>query len=741
MAAPADPVVDEIQSEISGPLGFLKQILRSFRPHWLRFTTIMLMILAQVTFFVLMPVAFRLIFDRAVEGKDSAFLEQMLILLLAGFVLVTLLELLQSYLAITLAGRVMNTIRLEMFTHLQRLPFGFYARTKSGDLISHFSNDLNAVDQTMAIAIYKIVHHTLVIAASTVLLFVFEWRLALFSLIALPLGAAGPRLFGPRANAAGDDRKQDEAAVLSGVQENIAAQKTVRAFGLQTVFLEQFRTQLDNLYDSNKRMYLFSAYIEKTSGLGILLLQLLVICLGAYLVIQEYLSQGTFLGFIAILVNVGGSAKNLTAYVPNLIQASSGMRRIRAFLEEPGEGADPEDAAPGPAFNREIRFKDVTFSYTGKDINLDRIELTISAGQSVAFVGPSGSGKSTVLNLIARFYDPSEGVITIDGQDLKSIRRAALQERIGTVFQDTFLFNTSVRDNIRLGKLGATNEQVEAAARAAEIHDFLISLPEGYDTGAGEMGGRLSGGQRQRIALARALLRDPPILILDEATSALDPATEAAINTTLEDVGRGRTVISVTHRLASVAGADRIFVLDRGRVVEQGTHEALLARGGLYLQLWEKQSGFTTDEDGASVVVTADRLHILPILERLEPSLLEEITVLFVTERYAANQIVVQQGDPGDRFYVIVRGSVEILRTDANGEEDRIALLEDGDHFGEIALLKDVPRTATVRTLTPCTFLSLQQTHFSLLVDRSPRVRQILEECLRERMRVDKQKT
>jgi ATP-binding cassette, subfamily B, bacterial len=298
--------------------------------------------------------------------------------------------------------------------------------------------------------------------------------------------------------------------------------------------------------------------------------------------------------------------------------------------------------------------------------------------------------------------------------------------------QESFLFDISVRDNIRLGNMKATDAQIEQAAKAAEIHDIILNMSQGYDTRVGERGSRLSGGQRQRIALARAILRQPEILILDEATSALDPATEAAVNETLERLASGRTILSVTHRFASVVNADRIFVLDAGRICEQGTHQELLALQGLYRKLWDKQSGFALEDDGQQATVTPERLRQVPLFSELPEDLLEDAIKFMGTEQYPKDRVIIQQGDIGNRMYIIVRGKVEVVR-DYSGGPVRSAVLETGDYFGEIALLRVVPRTATVRTLLPSTFLTINRSEFDFLMEQAPELRTRLEAIAEQR--------
>jgi ATP-binding cassette subfamily B protein len=309
------------------------------------------------------------------------------------------------------------------------------------------------------------------------------------------------------------------------------------------------------------------------------------------------------------------------------------------------------------------------------------------------------------------------------------VTQESLRAQIGVVFQESFLFDTTIRENIRLGRPAATDAEVEAAARSAELDEFVSSLPQGYETMVGERGGRLSGGQRQRIAIARAIIRDPSILILDEATSALDPATEAALNATLARLAVGRTTVAVTHRLAAARDADVLVVLDHGRIVETGTHDELLAARGLYRELWDRQSGFVLRDDGDTARVTPERLGRVPILAGLDEQLLRDAAELFTTEHIPAGRVVVVEGDPGDDFYLVVRGRLAVTHGGT-----KVAVLEDGDYFGEIALLRRVPRTATVTSEVPSVLLSLAHEHFDALLERAPGVRVALERFADERL-------
>jgi ATP-binding cassette subfamily B protein len=330
--------------------------------------------------------------------------------------------------------------------------------------------------------------------------------------------------------------------------------------------------------------------VERSVTIAVLLLHLVVLAIGAYLATKGQISIGTFVTFESAFWEISYNIAHLMHFIPVTIQAAAATRHIQELLDEPPRALDRPGAAVLPRIGHGISFERVSFRYEGTDVTvLDGLSLKLEAGKTIAIVGPSGSGKSTLLNLILRIYNPTSGKVTIDGVDIRKVTRESLRRSMAVVFQENMLFNMSIRDNIRLGKEGASDEEVEQAARMAEIHGFIKSLPQGYDTIVGERGDTLSGGQRQRIAIARAIIRDPSVLLLDEATSALDQTTEAAINRTLLKLAEGRTLISSTHRLMAVKDMDEIIVISAGRVAERGSHEELLKRGGVYRQLWEDQ--------------------------------------------------------------------------------------------------------------------------------------------------------
>jgi ATP-binding cassette subfamily B protein len=681
----------------------------------------------ELAFYVSLPLSFRFLIDRAIIPRDGRLLTLVLGALAGMFALAAVAGIGKDFLLARVVARVLNDLRLQMFEHLQRLSTAFYARASTGDLVARFSSDLATLETVLARSLPTLLYASLQVVISVLLLFWLNARLAVITIAALPICVLGPRLLARRATDASYRRRREEAVVLSAVQENIGAQAVVRSFGLQPSRRAGFQEQLDTLGGVTARASYLGSLVGKTTDVGVNVVQLLIIGVGAWLVFRDRLEIGALFAFIGTFVNLGLAISNLSQTLPALLQATTGMRRIDELLDEPVGVRDAPDAAPAPRLARELRLDGVSFSYTGEQRNLDDVSVSIPAGDSVALVGGSGSGKSTILNLITRSYDPQQGSVTIDGRDLRRVTLHSLLAQIGIVSQETVLFDTTIRENLRLARPGAIDAEVEAAAKAAEIHDFVLTLPQGYDTVVGERGGRLSGGQRQRLALARAILREPALLILDEATSALDPATEAGIQRTLERLARDRTVISVTHRLSTAVGADAILVLDRGRLVERGTHDELLARDGVYRRLWQHQSGFVISEDGQRAEVEARRLGAIPLFATLDESHLTAIADRFVTERYPRGKRIIEEGDPGDKLYIIVHGSAEV-RKRGGGEERRLAILADGDVFGEVALLEDVPRNATVVTRTACLMLTLGRQQFDHILATVPGLRTAFEQ-------------
>ena len=711
-------------SQTMGLGAFLRIFFGYVRPYRGKALLLLLLLGVDVAFKTGWPLSFKFLIDHAIAERNPSLLWLSLTGLLAGVLLATGCAVGRDYVYAFLCARVVHDVRTSAFNHLQQLPLEFFSRTRTGDILSRFSTDLAAVENSLSWVIASLVLNVTNVGVSTVVLMTLEWRLALLTLAGLFLCVTVPRRFGRRAAAASYEKKAAEADLASVIQENASSQPAIKAFGLELRSIGHFLRQSLDWSTVARRFYFSSNLVERTPNAIILITEVFVMGGGILLIFYGHLTLGTVVAFHALFLNLSSSVEGLTAVVPALLNSMGGVQRIEELRAEPA--TEPLDAADTGAperlaFARDLAFDQVTFRYAAGTPALDRVTLEIPRGAFVAFVGGSGSGKSTALNLLLRFYDCQQGAIRLDGRDLREIPRATLRGQIGLVLQETFLFDLSVRENIRLGRPAATDAEVEAAAREADLHAAVLQLPQGYDTRAGERGSRLSGGQRQRIAIARALLRQPALLVLDEATSALDPATEEAVNTTIRRVARGRTVVAVTHRLAAITQADRIFVFDGGRVVESGRHEDLLARAGRYSDLFHKQSGFAFRRDGEMEVQPA-RLKRYPILKELSESILLDLAGLFVTETYPAGRVVVQQGEPGNRFYIIARGKVRVSETGPGGSDELVAVLDDGDHFGEVALLSNVPRNATVTTLVPSVLLSLRRQQFVTLLERAPQI-------------------
>jgi ATP-binding cassette subfamily B protein len=651
-----------------------------------------------------------------------------------GILLIAATGLLRDYFYAQVSANILRDIRNQLFERLQHLSMNFYAKIRSGDILAHFSSDMAVIENTTVTAASWALLPGLEVLSNAILLFVLDWRLALLAMLLCPLIILTPKKLAPLTAAETYKRKGEEANMLVFVQENLQTQPVVKIFGLAHLVIAHFKKINERLKERMIRVGFFSALIERTAGVSILFLQIIILGAGTYMVYCKTLSIGSLASFQAIFLGLSYSLSYVMQYIPSLIQASAGARRIQELLSKEPAIKDKTTALALKPLSRDMVFHAVTFGYSDEQINLDQISFSIPKGSTVAFVGASGSGKSTILKLITRSYDPLQGAVTIDDVDLRDAAIATLHRQIGYVFQDSFLLNISLRENIALGKLDASEEEIIAAAVAAEIHDMIMEMPQGYETLAGESGSQLSGGQKQRIAIARALLRKPEILILDEPTSALDPATEFAINKTLKRIAAQHTCLIVTHRLDSIAHAQKIFLLERGKLREQGTHAELLALNGIYKNFWEKQRGFTLDTENNLAAVTADRLCLIPLFNTLDHELLAECANRFRTEQSPADRIIAREGDIGNLFYIIVHGKVEVTKKRVDGLPQQITVLQDGDHFGEIALLKNVPRMATVRTLIPCIFLTLQKNEFTYLLRKMPDLQEKLEKIIQERM-------
>jgi ATP-binding cassette subfamily B protein len=584
-------------SEAAGALAtitrFTWPVMRRYK-SWLAFVGVGLFV--ETLFNVIMPLSLKYLIDDALGEEDFQALYVILSVLAVAGILTSLVAVWYERWDARLAASVIADVRTRMFEHLQNLPAAFFGRTKRGEILARFSVDMAGYESSVKSVANSAALPFLELIAGIGLMLWLNWQLAAVALLVFPVTLIGPRILTPKAVQSNYEQKVNESAILGVVQENIATQLVVKAFGLQRKALGWFNFRNDGARRTMAAATFLSTMVERTVTISVLLLHLVVLAIGAYLATKGQITIGTFVTFESAFWEISYNIAHLMHFIPIAIQAAAAVRHMEELLDEPTRGADRPGAPDLPRISNNITFDRVIFQYEGTTTPvIDGLTLRLDVGKNIAIVGPSGSGKSTLLNLILRLYQPNDGRVTIDGVDIRKVTRDSLRRGMAVVFQENTLFNMSLRENIRLGKEGATDAEVEEAAKKAEIHRFIMSLPQKYDTIVGERGDSLSGGQRQRMAIARAIIRNPSILLLDEATSALDQTTEAALNKTLMNVAEGRTMISSTHRLTSVVEMDEIIVISGGKAIERGSHQQLLALGGVYRKLWDDQSHTSHD--------------------------------------------------------------------------------------------------------------------------------------------------
>ncbi|SPP94698.1 ABC transporter ATP-binding protein [Bradyrhizobium vignae] len=568
-------------------VGFVKPYLSNYK-RMLSFVAFGVVV--ETLFNVIMPLSLKFLIDDALGEEDFQALYKILGALAVAGIFTSIVAVWYERWDARLAACIISDVRKRLFEHVQDLPAAYFGRTKRGEILSRFSVDLSAFEGSVKTFANSAALPFLELIAGIILMLFLNWQLAVVALLVFPITLIGPRILTPKAVQANYEQKLNESALLGMVQENVAAQAVIKAFSLQRKMFGFFTLRNDETRNKIASAAFLSTMVERTVTVSVLLLHLVVLAIGAYLATKGQITIGTFVTFESAFWEVSYNIAHVMHFIPVSISSAAAIRHIQELLDEPTRGADRPGAPDLPRITNDITFDHVTFQYEGSQTPvLDNLSLKLKAGKRIAIVGPSGCGKSTLLNLILRLYVPNEGRVTIDGVDVRKVTLDSLRRSMAVVFQENMLFNMSIRENIRLGKEGATDEEVEEAAKKAEIHRYIMSLPQQYDTQVGERGDTLSGGQRQRIAIARAIIRNPSVLLLDEATSALDQTTEAAINRTLLKLAKGRTMIWSTHRLASVVEMDEIIVISGGRAIERGSHAELLAKNGTYRKLWNDQ--------------------------------------------------------------------------------------------------------------------------------------------------------
>ena len=663
----------------------------------------------EAGFLAFLPFGFGRALNRALSAAVRGPVRDVLLLpvgrLLLALILISGLGVLRDYLYAGFRGRALMNLRQTLFERLQRMPMAFHAGPESLHLKEEIAASTGVVAAAAAGGISR---GLLPFLEALFFTFLIVWTHFAAGIVAVSYWLwtlLAPRAFARREGA--DATAGTEALDL--IDETVRAQPLIRAFGLEPMFAASFRRAGGGYLRAVSRAGFASALASRVPLLGILILHIVTAVMSFFFLFTRAITLANMISLIILTLLLSAALSRLSGWLLLLSKARIALRDIRSRFNDPDTVLDAPDAEVFTGLRREILFDNVQGGITAR----------IPCGQYAAFVGASGSGKTILLNLLLRFENPSSGAIFLDGTPIENFTQASLRSRMGLVAQDHSIFDISLLANIRLGSQDASAESIVGAAGAAGLEPLIARLPRGYETPAGVDGSQLSAEVRQRLALARALLRDPSVLLLDEIGYELDPAREAALQETLRRVTAGRTVIAAASRLACVAGADRIFVLSDGvlsegglsdgglnegglsggRLIAQGTHESLLASCPYYAELWQKQSGFRFSADGRHVDVEPERLQLLPDFEDLPWPCLTELAKCFATEHFPSGRTILVEGDPTDKLYILVRGTVEAWI----GEEEAV-VMQDGDYFGA--------SMGTVRTLSACTCISLERYHF-----------------------------
>jgi subfamily B ATP-binding cassette protein MsbA len=699
-----------------GVKAFASQVVPMLLPHrWRLVELTTLTLLASINTLAL-PLAFRYLVDDILPAGRVRDLVAFTLVLGVLLLLGNAIGLRGIYAASKLSERIGVELQERMFVHMQQMSHGFFTQIRGGDLLARFTRDLTIVQQALVTLASGALALVIGAIAAFVALAILNVYIAALVASVLPLYALAHMLLHARFRRLSYERQQQAGETVAVLQEAMVAHDLIKAYGGEERSLTAYRVRLLRMLDTAYRLVMTGAGLQASVGLMAALAQVEVLCLGGYLVFQGHLSLGTLLAAIGLAPSVLQPVSQLSHTAQQAQAAAGSMTRIRELLDQEPDIADKPGAPALREPARDIVLDGVTLAYGPGRPALDSVSLRIPVGSHVAFVGPSGAGKTSLLNLLLRFWDPTSGRVLIDGHDLRDVTVASLREHFGVILQDTFLFNTTVRANIAFGRPEATDEEIAAAARAAQLHEFIAVLPAGYETVLGDRGVRMSGGQRQRLAIARALLRDPSVLILDEATSALDARTEADLRRSLAAAGEGRTVVSISHRLTSVVAADIVFVLSAGRLVEQGTHDELLAAGGLYHQLWTEQNGPARPEAPAGPD-PALALAAVPLLMDAPPEALAALGRRVSRELYGLGTEVTDAGL--HRLVVVVDGELELV---GDGRQPPVppVRLGPGDFLGEMSLLREDAPAPTLRAVTPVRLLTLARRDFLAVAGEHP---------------------
>ncbi|MFO7845437.1 MAG: ABC transporter ATP-binding protein [Balneolaceae bacterium] len=583
------PQQDDKQRSVKTLRKTLTDIFALSKPYRLRFYLATVAVLVASAIWLTVPLGLRELIDAVFEVGNRSLLNWLAIGLFALFILQSLFSFFGNYHLEWVGERVITDLRKKLYQHLHRLGFRFYEERRLGEITSRLTNDVGSIRTALTDSLPQLFTITFSLIGSVTLMVILNWRLSLVIFVTVPLITIATRYFGQKIRRLSKDI-QDELAESTAVAEDaLGAVRLVKAFVREDYEVNRYSTAVEQLFGTARRKVVLTQLFW--SGVGIMFMSTLVIIFwyGGIEVLAGRLTAGDLVAFIIYALNISRSVSQTSRLYAAVNTAAGASERIFELLDEIPEIMDSDNAQTVTRFDGSIRAENIWFSYDDGRPVLKDISFEAAAGETIALVGPSGAGKTTLLNLIPRFYDPQKGGIFIDGTDIRVYKIKSLREKISIVPQEVHLFGTSVKENIRYGNLTASDEEVTDAAKAANAHDFIADMPEGYNSMIGEKGVKLSGGQRQRLAIARAILKNPAILLLDEATSSLDSESEAQVQDALYRLMQNRTTFVIAHRLSTVQHANRILVLEEGNIVETGTHTELIGKEGLYSHLYALQ--------------------------------------------------------------------------------------------------------------------------------------------------------